>query len=215
MSLSYSQFESDDDTRRPLLIVISDVDTLADGIYSNLLQHFSVLHVGGLLHQSDKVVQQAEEVSEELSRRKVKRAGILGIGSGASIAQAIAVRTTRLVRHLILIDALTRMSPTLAERVTDVVEKRLPLGLPFRTMSCGYDSRSELHRIQCPTLLLRSQLQDPFLDTQFETISLRVPNCWKLKLRKPIRADAMCFSEELTNLLIDFFEIPVKSPQKM
>jgi hypothetical protein len=213
--MEYIEIPSEKGPRSPCLVIVGDENGFQAGANTALLQHFSILLVKGIDADPRRVIEYAESISDELSVRKIKRAGILGLGLGASIAQAIAARTSRFIRRVILIDALTRVSPSQLEKCMDRIEKTLPLGLPLRSLSSDYDSRPELHRIQCPVLALRTPQADTFLDSQFDLISRRIPNCWKKKLSDPIHTDANDYSEELIDLLIQFEEVPAKSPQKM
>jgi len=218
MPITLKKIKSNSVKKSDSLVIIGDEVSfptiLNDGVFEALSEALEIILVSGIEPNPSKVVKNALELNEKLLEMKVKRAGILGFGIGASIAQAISARTSRFVRRTVLVDALTRVSPSSLERATIFLEKKLPLGLPLRSLSLEYDSRSELHRIQCPTLLIRSTDQDVFLDSQFDLIAERIPNSWKKKLKKQIVTDSNILSEELADLLISFFEVPVKSPQK-
>ena len=130
------------------------------------------------------------------------------------MAQAVAIEYPKLVRRLVLLDATTQLEPNLVSRAIDRVEQFLPLGLPLRSLSRHYDSRSMLHRIHCPTLVFVSPQASVFTRAQSEMIARRIPNAWRSLLKSPPLSRESVFSAEVQGLLEEFLQVPVKCPQK-
>ena len=160
-------------------------------------------------------VNTAAELCLALARKaKIKRATVLGLGLGGSIAQAIANIDSKFLRKLVLVDATTRVAPNRFTRFIDTLERVIPLGLPLRALSKAFDSRPFLHRIRCPVLILRSPDADAFLDTQSQLLSKEIPNSWFVALSRPVRNESGVLDHDLELIIKDFLEVQVKAPQK-
>lgn len=155
-----------------------------------------------------------ERLMHDLSGERIKRATIIGVDSGASVAQAFAVRHPKSCRRLILVNPTTRVSPSVFDRAIDSVERFLPLGLPLRRLSKAFDSRPILHRIRCPMLVLSSPEASLFQLSQAEEIARRTPTAWHRKLKNPYHTDAGELSGELMQFVEEFLKVSVKQPQK-
>ena len=161
------------------------------------------------LTEPDQVLDYAKASIELFKENKIRSISLVGVDSGGALAQAIAVRTWRILRRLVLIDSVTRVNLSFSEKVLNRIESFLPLGLPLRKKSKAYDSRPELHRIQCPTLIFRSSLSSSFLDYQASLLNKSIPNSWIKRLKNtssPIK-------EVLLKEILDFEKVPAKRPQ--
>lgn len=173
--------------------------------FSNLEDSYNFIELDYDLKDPSQVLDYAEQALNLLESRKIKSISVVGLGQGGALAQAIAVRTWRILRRLVLLDSYTRLTPTWFEQLVDRIESYLPLGLPLRKLSAAYDSRCELHRIHCPTLIVRNSNFDLHLEYQAQLLNKFIPNSWLKKIKS---------EQELYKLLIDFEQVPAKKPQK-
>jgi len=150
-----------------------------------------------------------------LLEQKIRRLTLLGIGSGSALVQALAVSAPKLVRRVVLINACSRIAPSVVQRMLDWLESKLPLGLPLRANSAAYDSRPMLHRIHCPVLALTTCAASTYEQEQSKFIARRIPNCWSMTLAVELSDESGGSSSELRNILLEFAEVPVKCPQKV
>lgn len=198
------------------LILIPDFkahETLTNCMVSSFESEIDSYLVNGDSPDAYTVSSYADRLSEEMAKHGLKWATIFGIGTGASVAQALAVNSSRLVRRLVLLDATARLAPSKLIRAIDRLERYLPAGLPFRSLSRQFDSRSMLHRIHCPTLVIVSKSASLYTEEQGRMIALRIPNAWMTTLQEvPFSNGDM--SEELAALIRNFIDVPVKRPQK-
>ena len=173
--------------------------------FGKLAENFNFLELDYDLNDPSQVLEYAEKIIDLLEENKVKSVSLIGLEDGGALAQAVAVRTWRILRRLVLLDSFTRLTPTWFEQLVDRIESYLPLGLPMRSLSKAYDSRCELHRIQCPTLILRSLTPDTHLDYQAELLHKKIPNTWLKQIKS---------EQDLFNLIENFEKVPAKRPQK-
>lgn len=178
-----------------------------------LSEQFNFLELDYDLRDPSQVLDYALKTIELLEEKKIKSLSLIGWQEGGALAQAISVRTWRILRRLVLLDSFTRLSPTWFEQLVDRIESYLPLGLPLRNTTNAYDSRPELHRIHCPTLVLRSLDSDMHLDFQAQLLNKYIPNSWLKKLTEPAMASNQ-LSQELSKLISDFEQVPAKRSQK-
>lgn len=166
------------------------------------------------LPPDNNVLEFAQILSQQAAQLGVKRATLFGIGPGASVAQALAMQDSKLVRRLVLLNPTTRLLPSMFSKFIDKLERFLPLGLPLRPLSASFDSRPFLHRIDCPSLILSSPDAGHYIISEANFISNKLPNAWHVQLKhSPFTSDNSC-SDELENLLKTFLNVPVKRPQK-
>ena len=154
----------------------------------------------------------ADELAAKLAQAEIKWATVFGIGAGASVAQALAVRDPKTVRRLVLLDATTRPAPGVLDRLVDRLERVLPLGLPLRPLSRAFDSRPNLHRIYCPTLVLLSPGAGLYLKDQARIISAGIPTAWLQDLEDPLSGSSL--TSEVEHLMEEFLQVATKKPQK-
>lgn len=161
------------------------------------------------LTRPDLVLDYAQSCIDLFKENKIRSISLVGVDSGGALAQAVAVRTWRILRRLVLVDSVTRVNTTFFEKVLNRVESFLPLGLPLRKRSNAYDSRPELHRVQCPTLIFRSKdssadTSSAFLDYQANLLNKSIPNSWMKRLEN---------KSELIKEILEFEKVPAKRSQ--
>lgn len=145
---------------------------------------------------------------ELLSKNSLRQASFVGVGPTCALIQNLAIGHLKLVRTMVLVDGTTRPHPTLSSRIIDRIEASLPLGMPFRTKSLGFDGRSFLQRIRCPALVVTSRSATPFLEAQARELAINLPTSWHVILSQPDQ------SRELADLALEFESVPAKCPQK-
>lgn len=143
---------------------------------------------------------------KECESHGLKQVTAIGFGGAASLVQHLALVEQRRIRRLVLIDGSTRPHPSWHTRVSDWLEKFSPLGLPLRLRSNGFDSKSLLHRIRCPVLVVISVRCDAFRTGQSLILADCLPTAWLLRLSAE--------RDALVNAVNDFHDIAAKCPQK-
>lgn len=177
---------------------------------AELEHNFRTILYNGPLPGVVNVYQFSAELHEKLLRKNVKRSTILAAGSACNVAQAIAVSFPGSVRRLALVDPLSRMFPTFGTKVIDWIESHLPLGLPLRPTSDAFDSRSFLHRLRCPVLIVSTPQAGIMLRAEAAAMHRRIPNA----LLSQLRPDSSSYQHELGRMVKDLLQRPVKRPQK-
>jgi pimeloyl-ACP methyl ester carboxylesterase len=175
---------------------------------------FRTFIVNSSPNSENSVIEFAVELSKLLVKHRIKRGTAFGIGTGASIAQALAITAPRMVRHIVLLDSTTRLEPSFVSRFIDSIEKCLPMGLPLRRISKAFDSRPMLHRINCPALVLYSTNATSYIRSQAQYIACKIPNAWLYGLKTPHTTSEGKASDELKSILNKFLQVPRKRPQK-
>jgi len=150
----------------------------------------------------------SEEVQARLKELSIRQASFIGFGAAGSLVQNIYLLQPRLIRTVVLIDASTRPHPDFFTRVTERLERTLPLGLPLRKHQKGFDSKPFLHRIRCPTLIVKSSQSTVYQRSEAEVLSSGLPTSWLLSLESENEVNEL---EEHVSL---FQDVPAKRPQK-
>jgi pimeloyl-ACP methyl ester carboxylesterase len=150
----------------------------------------------------------SQKLLEKLDQLAVRQASLVGFGSASSLAQYLALTEIKLVRSLVLINATCRPHPNWRDRLIDRLEGALPLGLPFRSSTEGFDSKPFLQRVRCPVLLAVTIDADLFIRSQVAEMEKVLPTAWMIAL------DSANQSAHLAKLVEEFQEVPVKCPQK-
>lgn len=196
---------------RPLLFVAEE------GIYHRLAEHLAT----GLSNKTRAIIVRCDVITSEnfeslteqirtvLSELGIRQAQFVGLGSGATLIQNLALQAVKLVRSMVVIDASMRPHPSAVERVLDSLEQRLPFGLPLRLSSGGFNVRALAHRLRCPVLLVATKRTSSFIKRELRELSYKAPNAWYIDIAG-INDDC----DELTGLISAFQGIPAKSPQK-
>lgn len=144
-----------------------------------------------------------EKLKQCFDEAKYKRLVVVGAGSEACLAQALAVAARKTTRKLVLFDALTRPSPSVFERFIDWLENSLPLGLPMGKSGKFFDARSLLYRISCPVLVVVADGASAYVKAQGKLLAERIANAYFYQ-------DSKLTSEELAS----FLNVPSKLPAK-
>lgn len=161
---------------------------------------------------ADQIHAFAQSLLEQLQRDRVKKLSLIGIGRGGNLVQALAISGSRILRHVVLVNSTTRVAPTRTQRLLDKTERLLPLGLPLRSAGSEFDSRPNLLRMRCPTLVITDADATPFQREQATLIAKTTPNAWREQLTTAVRSQPL--GPEMVRLLSRFFETPTKRPQK-
>jgi pimeloyl-ACP methyl ester carboxylesterase len=170
---------------------------------SGVLGHkIVVLNIADFGSDSDKA---AVDVLSYLDGIGIRAATILGVGEVGTVAIAFTLAEKKRVRRLILVDTPVRPKSTWRENLIRWCEDKLPLGLPFRKDSDGFDARSYLQRIRCPTLVVTTPDAGQDLQAQAEHESRALATAW---------FDFVANTDRFKALLTDFLEVPAKRPQK-
>ena len=148
-----------------------------------------------------------ESLENTLSQNKVRQTIVIGNEATTAIAQNFYLRNPKLVRSLVFFNPVTRPNPTSFEKFTQSVEKKLPLGLPLRSASKGFDSKSFLHRMRCPILLFLLKSSSTYYKEQASMMEKGLTTAW---LHEVVNIE----SEDTKTIIREFVDIPVKCPQK-
>lgn len=148
------------------------------------------------------------DVIELLKTLALRQVSFVGLGPASTVVQNIVLQEPKLVRMVSLVDASCRPHSTVWSKIIHRLEKSLPLGLPLRSRSDGFDSSPFLQRIRCPALIVLSSFADTFLERQSDLLSSRIPTSWMVRLSSTDQA------RELSALVLEFEQVPVKCPQK-
>ncbi len=153
----------------------------------------------------------ARQLEQLIDAQKMRQASYICFGDAGVLAQHLYLRTPKLVRSLLLIDATSSPHPTRVERFIDSLETYFPLGLPLRSESKTFNARSHLQRIRCPVLRVTTAKATSFLREQSMADALAMPTAWFCDI-----AEEYPTQDESTVLALiaeQFQEIPAKCPQ--
>ena len=149
-----------------------------------------------------------QELRDLLTRLSVRQISFVCFGSAGTIVQNVCLVDLKLVRSIVFIDATTRPHPTFWSKTIDALEEKLPLGLPLRLRSVGFDGNSFLQRIRCPALVVTSPHASTYEKRQAKVLGEKLPTAWLAELAEPGAV------EQLNSMILDFQQIPAKCPQK-
>lgn len=153
------------------------------------------------------------KISHNLKDAGVRWLTVLGHGKGAILASALAAKYPKLVRRLLLIEPSLRFSSRCNYNIWNQALKCCSKMLCTRNFQRGTsDIRFLLHRIQCPTLIVNSKLGTGFSIWEGQYIQSRIPNSW-IRQVSEVKNNGD-FSAEVTSLLDEFMDVPVKCSQK-
>lgn len=161
-----------------------------------------VMRVGDFGDNSDAA---ALAVLQHLDLLGIRTANFIGIGSVGTAAIALALREIKKVRRLVLIDTPVRPQSSLRDDIFSWIENKLPLGLPFRKEARGFDARSYLQRVRCPTIIITTPDADDDLKKQAQEESRALATAWFKEISS---------AQEFRSVLEEFMLVPAKRPQK-
>jgi hypothetical protein len=188
------------------LIVLSSDD------YFGVRSHLEAVPIKGhkvfsiaLADFGSAIDEAARNVITLLEKIEVRQATVIGVGNCGAVAISIALAERKRVRRLVLVDTPVRPQIKKIERIFSWIEARLPLGLPFRSQSEGFDARSYLQRIRCPTLVITTSEASSDIKSQALHESRALATAWFKEIAGP---------GIFIDILTEFIDIPAKRPQK-
>jgi len=146
-----------------------------------------------------------------IQERSIRQASYLCFGAGATLAQNLALDEPKVVRSLVVVDATPRPHPTKFETFVDKVEARLPMGLPLRLGSTGFNVRSYLHRVRCPLLVITTRRASAFVRSESVIVASEAPTAWRMEVTESNPGEEAAV---IADAVVNFQETPVKCPQK-
>ena len=153
---------------------------------------------------SDVMNETVLNIINELDIAKARLASVIGIGDGAPYALMLSLENPKLIRSLSLIDPVCRSFPSGFTKLVDLIESKLPMGLPLRRNYKDFDVRSFLHRIRRPTLIIKSDTASNFVSQQIDIIAKLIPTSVVNTIK----------DLSTVSLLIEQFQaVPIKCPQ--
>ena len=144
-----------------------------------------------------------------LSDEKVRQASYICFGAAANLIQNLLLDEPKAVRTLVIVDAPSRPHPSTWDRLVDKVERFLPLGLPLRLGTAGFNVQAYLHRVRCPLLVVTTPQAGAFLQGDAEGVARSAPTAWRISLTDDELAQGL-----LSETIVQFQETPAKCPQK-
>ena len=149
-----------------------------------------------------------ESVVELMNVMGIRQASFVGVAHAGSVVQHFALLHLKRVRRIVLVNGRTRPHPTWCTRAIDWIESRLPLGLPLRTPRGSFDSKSFLHQIRCPCLIVLTADAGAELVSQGELLAAHLPTAWLVRLEPGQGAS------RLAELIDEFQDVAAKKPRK-
>ena len=149
----------------------------------------------------------SEDFQNKLAELKVRQSSLICFGACSCLGLNQALINKKSVRSLVLVDAISRPSPTKKERIISTLEEKLPLGLPFKSGIKDFDAKPYLQRIRVPSLIVVGPKADTYTKSEADIFLERMPTAVKHE----------CLDNEysdLGNQIERFLEVPVKCPQK-
>lgn len=145
---------------------------------------------------------------EFLDKNSIRQASFVSFAAASSIVLNLCLTELKLARSVVLVDACTRPHPGWFDLLADRIENFLPLGLPLRSNSRGFDAKSFLQRIRCPVLTVLSRGAGPYVRSQASVFADGLPTGWSAELSG---GDQVA---ELNRHVLNFQKVPAKCPQK-
>jgi|GEM_PF-264410 len=118
-----------------------------------------------------------EAIESALSDLGVRSAIFIGIADAGAVLQALALRSPKMVKTMILIDSTSRPYPSAFMSGLARLEAFLPLGLPFRnSRNIGsFDSLPFAHRLRSPCTVAVSNEATTYQRAQARVLAARLP----------------------------------------
>jgi hypothetical protein len=214
--MSIKVIKSESESRDILLLFpaksdLAEVEDLSSGLDGS---DHTILLVTEYPASGSDIEAFVDQLANEVSHMGFRWVYCIGCGDGTVPAQALAIRNRKLVRRLMLVDAHTGSAENYLYRLLDRIEAYIPCGLPLRKLGDDFDSRSEIHRVHTPTLVLVSGSASSEEREQSDFLSERLPNVWKGSVKYPESGGLLARLEQIIREAVLFKEVPVKSPQK-
>ena len=160
------------------------------------------------------------EAVELLQAKGIRYVSAIGLGAAAGLVQSLALASQGAVRSVVLLDATGRPHPSFWMRFVDMLEQKLPLGLPFRSAFAGFDARPVLHRLRCPALVITTNSASEYVRSEARRFKTILPCAWYEDLVCPAAAHGDTVSnqneqvQQCAELVFRFSSVPVKCPQR-
>ena len=151
----------------------------------------------------------ADEFHSIVKEKKVRQASYVCFGATANIVENQLLNEPKSVRTLVIVDSPSRPHPTSWDRLVDRIEQVLPLGLPLRLGSSGFNVRAYLHRIRCPLLVVTTPFAGTFLHGDAAVVARSAPTAWRVSL-----TELELQQGTLSETILKFQDTPAKCPQK-
>jgi len=149
-----------------------------------------------------------------IAERGITRASLICLREAATVGLCLAIKKSRLIRNLVLIEPHLEIASSIFTRALDCVEEHLPLGLPLRKKSKAADPRPFMHMIGCPVLVILSSGSTREAMRQSESITSRIPNAWLRTLEMPADGIISGESKDANEIFKTFFSLPPRRSQK-
>ena len=151
----------------------------------------------------------ADEVAAMVCSEKLKQVSLVAFGLATSIAQNLCLLQPRLVRSMVLFDVCTRPCADWVNQSIDWLEKKLPMGLPFRSRVRGFDGRPFLQRLRCPVLVVSTPGASAHECEQSRLTAESLPTSW---IYQAVGEEGKGV-EGYCSLVLDFEQVPARCPQ--
>lgn len=184
-----------------------DIEAGAGALFTSLGTRARALHIEMEPVTPKNWSAALEALRVMLDDQGVRQCSFVAYGAVSHVVVGYYLEDPKAVRTLALINMTARPHPTSTTRFVDWLEQRLPLGLPLRIDSEGFDAKPMLHRLRCPTLLITTPHASSYLREQSQEISRRIPTAWHVALEHNE-------AEALTAMVLRFHEVPARCPQK-
>lgn len=196
---------------RPLIILFdeSKYSQLVDSTAQSLSTKSRVIVIASPSITSKNWEVIAEGFSRIVREKKVRQASYICFGAPANIIENQLLNEPKSVRTLVIVDSPSRPHPTSWDRLIDRIEQVLPLGLPLRLGSGGFNVRAYLHRIRCPLLVVTTPYAGTFIHGDAAVVANSAPTAWRVTLTEQELQQG-----SLSETILKFQDTPAKCPQK-
>jgi hypothetical protein len=150
-----------------------------------------------------------EELIDALQEENVRQAEFLCFGATSLLLWKLAIAQQKTIRSLLVVNGETRPSYTQRESFVQWCEKRLPLGLPFRTSSETFHASPFLQRFRFPVLVTTTPNASERIINEAHVLERELPVSWYQPLTNTIP-----LHEEMLQLTQLLRTVPPKCPQK-
>lgn len=150
----------------------------------------------------------AEEFTALLDQQKVRQASFIGFGDAGVLVQNLCLHNIKRVRTAIYVDSITRSAPTAFSNFIDSLERKLPLGLPLRLSTSGFDGKPFLQRLRCPSLVVTTHQASSYQLAEAHLLTQNLPTSWSVSL------GGSNSERQFVEAVFAFQDVPAKCPQK-
>lgn len=208
--LSTLTIEQDAGNGRPFLIVYEEnaYSDLVHGLFEVISKETRTVLIKSPLVTNKNWKDLSQQLRELLSQQGIRQASFISFAAASALVLNLSLLELKLIRSIVVIDAGTRPHPTWFDRFTDKIENILPLGLPLRSFSTGFDAKSFLQRIRCPILAVITKKASHFIKSQAHVLRDNLPTCWVQELSIDEEVN------HLNRLVSEFQKVAAKCPQK-